>query len=159
MEGFYIQNRAWFMFDETFQKTYCNFGLDYVTGNPNLPMTMNLTKSMIINARTHLYGSIQISTRKAITVHKYLKRYKTHIRWYTCMGSRLCNMDHRHPQYHCQWSTRIPNTIWKETWIHAWYLSLHNLPFLGSNPLLRSPTTHFQIPRNCPDDSSELLKT
>ena len=54
MEGFYIQNRAWFMFDETFQKTYFNFGLDYVTGNPNLPMTMNLTKSMIINARTHL---------------------------------------------------------------------------------------------------------
>ena len=64
------------MFDETFQKTYCNFGLDYVTGNPNLPMTMNLTKSMIINARTHLYGSIQISTWTAITVHKYLKRYK-----------------------------------------------------------------------------------
>ena len=64
------------MFDPTFQKTHCEFSLAYVTGNPNLPMTMNLTKSMIINARTHLYGSIQISTRKVITVHKYLKRYK-----------------------------------------------------------------------------------
>ena len=64
------------MFDETFQKTYCDFGLDYVTGNPNLPMTMNLTKSMIISARTHLYASIQNSTGKAITVYKYLKRCK-----------------------------------------------------------------------------------
>ena len=52
--------------------------LDYVTGNPNLPMTMNLAtgNSMIISARTHLYDSIQISSRKAVTVHKYLKKYK-----------------------------------------------------------------------------------
>ena len=34
------------MFDPTFQKTHCEFSLAYVTGNPNLPMTMNLTKSM-----------------------------------------------------------------------------------------------------------------
>ena len=76
MEGFYIQNRAWFMFDPNFQKIYFTFGIEDTVNNPNLPMTMDMTTSMIINARTHLYGSIQISTRKAITVHKYLKRYK-----------------------------------------------------------------------------------
>ena len=76
MEGFYIQNRAWFMFDPNFQKIYCTFGIQHTVNNPNLPMTMDMSTSMIISARTHLYGSIQISTRKAITVHKYLKRYK-----------------------------------------------------------------------------------
>ena len=76
MEGFYTQNRAWFLFDPTCEKTYSQLGIDYVTGNPNLPMTMNLTTSMVISTSTHLCGSIQISTRKAVTVHKYLKSYK-----------------------------------------------------------------------------------
>ena len=68
MEGFYIQNKARFMFDPGFQKLYCELGVNGVIGHPSLQLSMNLTKSMIIEACEHLFGSIQISTTKAITV-------------------------------------------------------------------------------------------
>ena len=31
---------------------------------------------MLIHTRQHLFGAIQISTRKAVTVHKYLNKYR-----------------------------------------------------------------------------------
>ena len=65
-----------FMFDPASQKSYGQLRIDYVIGNPNLPMTINLSKRMITSGRTHLYGSIHISMRNAVTVHNYLKRYK-----------------------------------------------------------------------------------
>ena len=64
------------MFDPSFEKLYCGLGVDRVIGHPSLPLAMNLTKTMLIDAREHLFGSIQISTKKAITVHKYLNKYK-----------------------------------------------------------------------------------
>ena len=76
MEGFYIQNKGRFMFDPNFQKLYCQLGVDKIVGHPSLQLSMNLTKTMLIEAREHLFGSIQISTKKAITVHKYLNKYK-----------------------------------------------------------------------------------
>ena len=76
MEGFYLQNKGRFMFDPNFQKLYCQLGVDKVVGHPSLQLSMNLTKTMLIEAREHLFGSIQISTKKAITVHKYLNKYK-----------------------------------------------------------------------------------
>ena len=58
------------MFDPNFQKLYCQLGVDKIVGHPSLQLPMNLTKTMLIEASEHLFGSIQISTKKAITVHK-----------------------------------------------------------------------------------------
>ena len=64
------------MFDLSFQELHCELGIDRVIDHPSLHLAMNLTKTMLIDAREHLFGSIQISTKKAITVHKYLNKYK-----------------------------------------------------------------------------------
>ena len=76
LEGFYIQNNASFLFNPSFQSLYCEFGLDRVIGHPDLPISLNLTRDMLISARQHLFGSIQISTRKSVTIHKYLNKYR-----------------------------------------------------------------------------------
>ena len=56
------------MFDPSFQKLYCELGVDRAIGHPSLHLSMNLTKTKLIEAQEHLFGSIQISTKKAITV-------------------------------------------------------------------------------------------
>ena len=76
LEGFYIQNNASFLFNPTFQSLYCEFGLNGVIGHPDLPISINLTRDMLNSARQHLFGSIQISTRKTAIVHEYLNKYQ-----------------------------------------------------------------------------------
>ena len=75
VEGFYIQQKAWFIFNPTFRQLYCKHGLNCIS-HPKLPLLINLTKQMLIHTRQHLFGAIQISTRKAVTVHKYLNKYR-----------------------------------------------------------------------------------
>ena len=75
IEGFYIQNRAWFMFNPKFQKLYVKLGSDCVD-HQEMPMTINCTKAMIIQASNHLFGVIQVTTRKASTVKLYLDKYR-----------------------------------------------------------------------------------
>ena len=76
MEGFYIQNKAWFMFNPTFQALYCQYGLEDAIIHPYLPSCINITAYMVVAARQHLFGAIQISTRKAFSIHKYLNKYR-----------------------------------------------------------------------------------
>ena len=75
VEGFYIQNRAWFMFNEQFHVLYVKYGTS-CAGHKGMPMSINCTKAMIIQGSNNLFGVQQVSTRKASTVKLYLDKYR-----------------------------------------------------------------------------------
>ena len=76
IEGFYTQCNASYLFDDRFHKLYEKHGIRKVLGHPRLPKYIKITREQLEDARTHLYGAIQQSTRKSNTIKKYLNKHR-----------------------------------------------------------------------------------
>ena len=63
------------MFNEQFHVLYVKYGTS-CAGHKDMPMSINCTKAMITQGSNHLFGVLQVSTRKASTVKLYLDKYR-----------------------------------------------------------------------------------
>ena len=76
MEGHYTQYKAAYLFDEDFQRLYKRYGPSVVIDHPELPKGIKITRPQLDDARTHLFGAIQQTTRKSNTVRKFINAHK-----------------------------------------------------------------------------------
>ena len=76
IEGFYTQCQSSYLFDERFHKLYVRHGPGGVIDHPNLPRYIKITRPQLEEAKIHLYGAIQQSTRKSNTALKFITRYR-----------------------------------------------------------------------------------
>lgn len=76
IEGFYTQCNSSYLFDERFHKLYVKYGPSVVIDHPDLPRYINITRPQLDEAKTHLYGAIQQSTRTSNTVRKFINKHR-----------------------------------------------------------------------------------
>ena len=75
VEGFYRQQGAGYLFDKEFQRLYQLVGPSEVVDHPDLPKYIKISRPQLDEAKRHLYGAIQTSTRRTNLVRKYLNRH------------------------------------------------------------------------------------
>ena len=76
IEGFYVQSYSGYLFDEKFQELYIKHGPAETIDHPLLPRYIKITRPQLEEAKVHLFGAIQHSTKKSNTVKKYINKYR-----------------------------------------------------------------------------------